>query len=229
MSNFNPSETSLKDNPFSAKGRFGRLSYLAWIFITSMLYSCFMSLVFIVAIIAFASTGFESDPSIFLSSGMGIFTILLFAILVIVFLVLNINISIRRIHDLNKSGWLCLLFLLPAVNIIFGLYLLFARGTAGSNNFGPERPTEQTERLLGIFYATVMVIMLVAYAVLGAFFYSIQDQLAQLDSIQDTTLMDSDQDASQALDEALTEEEKKIMQEFEAEMQQTQKESQAAN
>ena len=38
-----------KDNPFSPKGRFGRLSYLAWMFIVGMLYTCTL---FIVAGIA---------------------------------------------------------------------------------------------------------------------------------------------------------------------------------
>ena len=47
-------------------------------------------------------------------------------------------ISIRRLHDLNKSGWWVLLYLIPYVNLIFGLYLLFAPGTHGYNRYGED-------------------------------------------------------------------------------------------
>lgn len=44
----------------------------------------------------------------------------------------------KRLHDLDKTAWLALLFLVPVVSFIFGLYLLFAPGTAGENRFGPD-------------------------------------------------------------------------------------------
>ena len=37
--------------------------------------------------------------------------------------------GVKRLHDLNKSGWLILLMFIPIVNAIFGLYMLFADGT----------------------------------------------------------------------------------------------------
>ena len=42
----------------------------------------------------------------------------------------------RRLNDLDKSGWWQLLYLVPIVNILFALYLLFWPGTKGSNNYG---------------------------------------------------------------------------------------------
>lgn len=50
----------------------------------------------------------------------------------------NVMLDIRRLHDLNKSGWFCLLMLVPFVNIIFQLYLLFAQGTVGYNRYGED-------------------------------------------------------------------------------------------
>ena len=44
--------------------------------------------------------------------------------------------SIRRLHDLDKSGWLYLIMFVPFVNIIFWIYILFKKGTHGSNRFG---------------------------------------------------------------------------------------------
>lgn len=45
---------------------------------------------------------------------------------------------VRRFHDLNKSGWYYWLGIIPVVNIVVGLYLLFARGTDGDNEYGPD-------------------------------------------------------------------------------------------
>jgi uncharacterized membrane protein YhaH (DUF805 family) len=48
---------------------------------------------------------------------------------------------VKRLHDLNKSGWLWLLGLIPLVNVFFGIYLLFGKGTEASNDYGapPEK------------------------------------------------------------------------------------------
>lgn len=46
--------------------------------------------------------------------------------------------SVKRLHDLNKSGWLILLFLIPIVGAIFALYVLFADGTVGPNQYGDD-------------------------------------------------------------------------------------------
>lgn len=43
----------------------------------------------------------------------------------------------KRWHDNGQSGWLALLSLVPIVNIVLGLMLLFGRGTEGSNRYGP--------------------------------------------------------------------------------------------
>ena len=58
--------------------------------------------------------------------------------LVIVAAVGNIMISIRRLHDLNRSGWFMLIFCIPYVDILFGLYLLFFKGTNGYNKYGSD-------------------------------------------------------------------------------------------
>ena len=50
----------------------------------------------------------------------------------------GIMLSIRRLHDLNKSGWFMLLSLVPLVNVIFWLYILFAPGTTGWNDYGAD-------------------------------------------------------------------------------------------
>lgn len=46
--------------------------------------------------------------------------------------------GIKRLHDLNKSGWLILICYIPFVGWIFALYMLFADGTVGPNQYGPD-------------------------------------------------------------------------------------------
>lgn len=51
--------------------------------------------------------------------------------------------GVKRLHDLDKSGWMILLFLVPIVGTVFALYLLFADGTVGPNRYG-EDPKNRT-------------------------------------------------------------------------------------
>ncbi len=50
----------------------------------------------------------------------------------------NLAVSVRRLHDLNKSGWWLLLGLLPVVGVLVLLYWIIQRGTEGSNDFGSD-------------------------------------------------------------------------------------------
>lgn len=45
---------------------------------------------------------------------------------------------IKRCHDINLSGWYALIACIPIVNLIFGLYLAFKKGTTGNNRFGED-------------------------------------------------------------------------------------------
>ena len=56
----------------------------------------------------------------------------------IIYAASGITLGIRRCHDLDKSGWFYLLMCIPFVNIVIGLYLLFAVGTIGPNQYGPD-------------------------------------------------------------------------------------------
>ena len=68
---------------------------------------------------------------------------------VAVLLYLQLAVSKRRFNDLNKTGWLALLMLVPGVNILVYLYLLAVEGTAGANYYGlPARPATQLKTVL---------------------------------------------------------------------------------
>ncbi len=50
---------------------------------------------------------------------------------------------IRQLNDLGKTGWLVLMMLIPIVNVVFYLYLLFAKGDPKENKYGtPPLPNQ---------------------------------------------------------------------------------------
>ncbi len=53
-------------------------------------------------------------------------------------LIPGIAVSIRRMHDLDKSGWWILIPLVPIVGVILYIYWAAQRGTVGPNRFGPD-------------------------------------------------------------------------------------------
>lgn len=52
--------------------------------------------------------------------------------------IFSLSLLVRRLHDLNKSGWFALVMLIPIVDVLFWLYTLIARGTEGSNKYGED-------------------------------------------------------------------------------------------
>lgn len=111
---------------FRSHGRLNRLRY----FKRSMILLLVEVLLLMVLIAAFTEPSIGDDISI-----VGITLIML---VVVIFLPPQYMLTIRRLHDLNKSGWFCLLMLVPFVNNIFPFYLLLAPGTVGPNEYGAD-------------------------------------------------------------------------------------------
>ena len=59
------------------------------------------------------------------------------AVLYIVLVVAGVAFAKRRFNDLNRSGWWVLSFIVPIVNLLATIYVLFFPGTDGDNDFGP--------------------------------------------------------------------------------------------
>ena len=50
----------------------------------------------------------------------------------------NLAVCVRRLHDLNKSGWWVLLFFIPIIGLIILIVWFATRGTVGANSFGED-------------------------------------------------------------------------------------------
>ncbi len=55
----------------------------------------------------------------------------------LVLLLPGIAVSIRRIHDTNRSGWTLLLAFIPLIGAIILLVFFIQEGTSGDNGYGP--------------------------------------------------------------------------------------------
>lgn len=149
--------TSRTNSVFSANGRFGRLSFFAWLFIITIVFYS----VFGVTAALFAPDDYMQSTENLLG-GFPVLAIIIFVILYIALLYLNFVFTIRRLHDMNKTGWLSLLVIIPVINFFFVLYLSIGKGTPGANNYGLPRITQGWEKVLGWIY-----IIFVPIAILG--------------------------------------------------------------
>jgi uncharacterized membrane protein YhaH (DUF805 family) len=53
-------------------------------------------------------------------------------------LIPSLAVSVRRLHDVDRSGWWYLLSLIPVIGTLVLLYWYVQPGTSGDNRFGPE-------------------------------------------------------------------------------------------
>jgi len=102
---------------FSSDGRLRRSTY----FLRSLLLGIPWILMY-----SIMSTTHDDESTMFLTLG-----------LIVVTIVVWIQ-TIKRLHDLDQSGWLSLLQLIPLVNFVFGLYLLFSDSNKGPNKYGED-------------------------------------------------------------------------------------------
>lgn len=102
---------------WSFKGRIGRLKYFFRLFFIFIIFCC--------SYILFNEYN-GAVPFIY-------FILFSLFLLIVVFLQ-----SIKRLHDLNLSGWWCLVLLIPYLNIFGGLYIIFGIGAKGTNIYGPD-------------------------------------------------------------------------------------------
>jgi len=60
-----------------------------------------------------------------------------FWLLFFILAIIALSLVVRRLHDINKSGWYFVLLFIPLINFLFLLYLLFAQGDKKTNDYGP--------------------------------------------------------------------------------------------
>lgn len=146
-------EETYEPQIFSMKGRLGRLRYIVYHTLAAWAYLAVVGVLVVMFAMVF---GFSAEKSAGVMAAM-VFLILL---LYIPAIAISFIFAKRRLNDLNQSGWLSVLTLVPFVNLAFYLYLVFAPGTKGSNNYGPA-PSEN-QKWVKIFTGVFVTLSLLS-------------------------------------------------------------------
>jgi uncharacterized membrane protein YhaH (DUF805 family) len=138
--------------PFGVEGRIGRLRFLAWSMVLSLVTLA------VVGVFAIIGLGLVSGDS---TAGLIVAGILAF-ILCLAFLIVSIMISVQRLHDIGWSGWLWLLNLVPFVGSFFPLLMLVMPGTPAANRYGaPPPPNSTAVKVLSSLWVVVIALLIV--------------------------------------------------------------------
>lgn len=131
------------------RGRIGRKNFILGVILTGLApLALAFGLGFIVGIISYFLT-FGEETAIS-------FVVALVMPMYLVSVVIGFGLYIRRLHDINYSGWLCLLFLVPFANLVLLFIVLFKAGTPDNNNYGskPDQGAKLTTAVFGREVAT---------------------------------------------------------------------------
>lgn len=124
-----------KENFFSFSGRLRRRAY-------------FLRVVLLAIPTAFSYALFEETTSYYKIYDEGLLALSLIALIISSFL--NLMQFVKRLHDINHSGWLVLITLIPYLGALFGLFVMFIDGTEGPNAFGPDPKGRLRKEVLGV-------------------------------------------------------------------------------
>ena len=74
----------------------------------------------------------------FLVTCAGIFTGPVVFLIMLGLVLPTLSVNVRRLHDIDKSGWFILIAFIPLAGAIILLIWHCARGTRGDNRYGPD-------------------------------------------------------------------------------------------
>jgi len=104
---------------------------------------------------------------------------------VIFTLVISVAFGIRRLNDMNKSGWWIIINFIPYINLLMAIYLIFFPGTDGSNNYGPApAPNTTGVKILGLLFPVLAIVGILAAILIPAY------QGYQMKAEQEQSLME---------------------------------------
>ncbi len=138
----------------SLSGRIGRMRYFVYATGLTMLFYLVVGVVAAILVPAFASGG---------EGAMGMVAIVLSTVALAAFvgmLIMTWGYMVRRLNDINLSGWMSLLMLVPLANLILGLILIFKKGSQGGNDYGAA-PVANSGGVKAAF--AVLLLLLVGY------------------------------------------------------------------
>lgn len=136
---------------FTAKGRIGRLRYLAFTMIAYLLF-----VVGVIVLNLLFEAMVSSNPISLGTTGVALLGYVIFVALL----------TIQRSHDMGWSGWTAILAFIPFVGLIW----LFGSGTAGNNRYGaPTPPNTWLVVIGGLVFPIIAAVGILAAIALPAY------------------------------------------------------------
>jgi uncharacterized membrane protein YhaH (DUF805 family)/Tfp pilus assembly major pilin PilA len=144
---------------FSARGRIGRMRYIGYTIGVTVLFGILIN-------IAAGLVGLAGPNAALLAITVGYVGIV----------VVQVLLKIQRSHDMNVTGWLSLIMLIPLAALVFW----FVPGTRGENNYGKQPPPNgMGVIILGCVLPIAFVGMMAGIAVPAYQDYTIRAQVSE--------------------------------------------------
>ena len=115
---------SVLANYANFNGRARRSEYWWW----------WLAQVLVVLVLVVPSAAFQTSET----NSTSTVTTVLFVAWFVGTIIPNLSVTVRRLHDSNKTGWLYLLNLIPYLGALILLVLTILPGTQGENQYGPD-------------------------------------------------------------------------------------------
>ncbi|MBC3270858.1 MULTISPECIES: DUF805 domain-containing protein [unclassified Pseudomonas] len=169
--------------PLSVEGRIGRLRFLAWTMVLSLVT---LPIVGVFALLALGLVSGDSTTGLIVGAILACF-------LFIGFLIVSILFSVQRLHDIGWSGWLWLLNLVPFVGSFFPLVIMVVPGNTGANRYGPPPPPNSTAVKVLCSLWIVFFALIFAGGILGGFSAVQEEYESSLESSYDSGAVSTDE------------------------------------
>ncbi|MBF1801517.1 DUF805 domain-containing protein [Alloalcanivorax profundimaris] len=141
-----PADRTYAPRFFALQGRLGRLRYFVYGGVVMVTLYAVLTAVGVVVSISLA----ESAANAVLMP--------LVLLMLLACVVTGLIFGKRRLNDLDFSGWWILLALLPLVNLVMAVILLFVPGSKGENRFGPRPAANGAGLVIGAFTMILLVL-----------------------------------------------------------------------
>lgn len=111
-------------------GRSRRMEFWMWVLFQFLLGMAFMVLMMVLGGAAMMS----GDPGQMMAAGGAVLIIyILYLLMALAFLIPNLAVTVRRLHDTNRSGWWIMLFWGPYLLMIVSSFAIGASAASGGN------------------------------------------------------------------------------------------------
>jgi uncharacterized membrane protein YhaH (DUF805 family) len=92
---------------------------------------------FFVLMVTSAASGATTDPTGLAMGGVNIVVLVVAELLLLALVLPHLAVTVRRLHDTNRSGWFYLINFVPLIGGIMLLVVLSEDSTRGPNRYGP--------------------------------------------------------------------------------------------